>query len=110
VVDLSPIIHEGGCITSERSEKTTNRFVIHTPWLAMISTSDFLNEHWHEEGIHAVFRDVSHVVEIDPDCDREEDKDFSCLRVVVTRETPDLSPDEIYLGNYNRTDQLYEIK
>jgi hypothetical protein len=35
VVDLSPIIHEGRRITLERSEKTTNRFVIHTPWLAM---------------------------------------------------------------------------
>jgi hypothetical protein len=57
-----------------------------------------------------VFRDVGHVVEIDPDYDREEDKDFSCLRVVVARETPDLSPDQIYLGNCNKTDQLYEIK
>lgn len=65
----------------------------------MISASDFPNEHWHEAGIRATFWDLGHVVEIDSDCIQEEYEDFSCLRVVVIRETPDIPPNDIYVGN-----------
>lgn len=85
VVDLCPIIHDGG----ERSEEMRNRFIIHLPWLTAISTPDFPVEHCTELGIKATFRKVSLVVKIDPDYiwEEPEEPNYSCVRVVLAWET-----------------------
>lgn len=99
VVDCSPIHHEGGRVLLEKAEDTTFRFPIHTPWLLALSASDFPPDQWHVEGIRAGFAELGYVVEIDDDCIRENDEDYSSMRVVIARETADPPPGELWVGN-----------
>jgi hypothetical protein len=74
MADLSPIIHDGTRLTLEQSEKTSNRFEIIQPWLVAISAVDFLEEHWHKEGIQAGFAKLGPIIDIVPACLNEGDR------------------------------------
>lgn len=68
IVDMSPIAHGGAQLSLERSEESPYRSVLHQPWLAAISATNFQDEHWTLTGIPTAFRRIGTVVEIDPAC------------------------------------------
>lgn len=96
IVDMSPIAHGGAQLSLERSEESPYRSVLHQPWLAAISATNFQDEHWTLTGIPTAFRRIGTVVEIDPAC---LEGDYSSLRVVVARKTASGIPDEEFVGN-----------
>lgn len=73
VVDLSPVIHDGGRVSLVRSEETENRFWVSLDWLVAVSATHFPPEHWTLVGIPAAFRQLGIVVEIDSDCLQDHD-------------------------------------
>jgi hypothetical protein len=44
VANLNPIIHDGARLTIERTEESSNRFVLDQPWLVAISATEFPGE------------------------------------------------------------------
>lgn len=96
VVDMAPFVHDGGRVSLERSEETSNRFVARQDWLVAVTARSFPDEYWTPTGIPAAFRKLGTVVEIDQDCLED---DYSSLRVVVARTRPDRIPDVLHVGN-----------
>ncbi|CAO2041471.1 unnamed protein product [Urochloa humidicola] len=96
VVNDQPIVHDGGRLTFERSEETSNRFVAIPEWLVAVSSLDFPPEHWNRANVPAVFRKLGTVVEIDPAC---LDGDYSSMRVAIERLRPTRIPDDLWISN-----------
>ncbi|CAN6270193.1 unnamed protein product [Urochloa humidicola] len=96
VVNDQPIIHDGGRLTFERSEETSNRFVAIPEWLVAVSSLDFPPEHWNRANVPAAFRKLGTVVEIDPAC---LDGDYSSMRVIIERLRPTRIPDDLWISN-----------
>jgi hypothetical protein len=61
---------------------------------------DFLEEHWHKEGIQAGFAKLGPVIDIDPACLDEGDR--SILQVVMARCLPLGILDSLYGANTDR--------
>ncbi|CAN6363512.1 unnamed protein product [Urochloa humidicola] len=86
VVNEHPIFHEGGRLTFERSEETSNHFGAIPEWLVAVSALDF----------PVAFRKLGTVVEVDPVC---LNGDYSSMRVLVERLRPNPIPDDLWVGN-----------
>ncbi|CAO2194895.1 unnamed protein product [Urochloa humidicola] len=77
----SPIVHNGGELTLERPQETSNRFFRTPDWLAYVAVVDYPPEHWELEHIKNSFRGFCNVVEVDPAC--LTGFDYSPLRLVI---------------------------
>ncbi|CAN6330814.1 unnamed protein product [Urochloa humidicola] len=96
VVADAPIVYNGGTLTFEKSEESSNRFLAVPDWLLAVSCSDFPPEHWKLANIPAAFRKLGTVVEIDPECLLG---NYSSLRVVIERPCNTPVPPTLSVGN-----------
>nr|XP_034585280.1 basic proline-rich protein-like [Setaria viridis] len=96
VVEESPMIHDGGRVTLEKSEEASNRFLTIPQWLVAVSVTGFPPEQWKERNIPVAFRKLGTVVEIDQEC---LNGDYSSMRVVVERLQVQHLPDDLWVAN-----------
>ncbi|RCV37067.1 hypothetical protein SETIT_8G033200v2 [Setaria italica] len=96
VVEESPIIHDGGRVTLEKSEEASNSFLSILQCLVAVSATGFPPEHWKERNIPAAFRKLGTVVEINQEC---LNGNYSSMRVVVKRLQVQHLPDDLRVAN-----------
>ncbi|KAJ1272950.1 hypothetical protein BS78_06G242300 [Paspalum vaginatum] len=112
VVDMQPIIHDGGRLSLERSEETSNRFLAIPEWLVALEATDFPAEHWNPVGIPAGFRKLGTVVEIDPENIHPNPRhsDYTSLRVVIERVRPTGIPEDHWIANHRGLGTTFGVR